>query len=190
TGDALKQRLHLTDDDLAVLIGSAAVQQLHDISKQALQAELAVSSSATGSESLADPIAEHPYVRYEGSMYDGRLKDWLNSSPKLNQLVSAPVLVSTIDHLMPATEGVRGGKQIAPMLRLLTADLVLDEPDDFDTADLPALCRLVNWAGMLGARVLLSSATLSPALIQGLFEAYAARRRALDRKSVVEGRRV
>lgn len=172
TGDALKQRLHLTDDDLAVLIGSAAVQQLHEISKQALQAELAVSSSATGSESLADPIAEHLYVSYEGSLYDGRLKDWLNSSPKLNQLVSAPVLVSTIDHLMPATEGVRGGKQIAPMLRLLTADLVLDEPDDFDTADLPALCRLVNWAGMLGARVLFSSATLPPVLVCALFEAY------------------
>lgn len=172
TGDALKERLHLTDDDLAVLIGSAAVQQLHDISKQALQAELAVSNSATGSESLADPIAEHLYVSYEGSLYDGRLKDWLNSSPKLNQLVSAPVLVSTIDHLMPATEGVRGGKQIAPMLRLLTADLVLDEPDDFDTADLPALCRLVNWAGMLGARVLFSSATLPPVLVCALFEAY------------------
>jgi CRISPR-associated endonuclease/helicase Cas3 len=172
TGDALKQRLHLTDDDLAVLIGSAAVQQLHDISKQALQAELAVSNSATGSESLADPIAEHLCVSYEGSVYDGRLKDWLNSSPKLNQLVSAPVLVSTIDHLMPATEGVRGGKQIAPMLRLLTADLVLDEPDDFDTADLPALCRLVNWAGMLGARVLFSSATLPPVLVCALFEAY------------------
>ena len=172
TGDALKQRLQLTDDDLAVLIGSAAVQQLHDISKQALQAELAVSSSATGSESLVDPIAEHLYVSYEGSLYDGRLKDWLNSSPKLNQLVSAPVLVSTIDHLMPATEGVRGGKQIAPMLRLLTADLVLDEPDDFDTADLPALCRLVNWAGMLGARVLFSSATLPPVLVCALFEAY------------------
>ncbi|MEE2025483.1 type I-F CRISPR-associated helicase Cas3f [Alkalimonas mucilaginosa] len=172
TGDALKERLRLTDDDLAVLIGSAAVQQLHDINKQAQLAEQAISNNSSGSESLADPIAEHLYVSYEGSVYDGRLKDWLNSSPKLNQLVSAPVLVSTIDHLMPATEGVRGGKQIAPMLRLLTADLVLDEPDDFDTADLPALCRLVNWAGMLGARVLLSSATLPPVLVCALFEAY------------------
>lgn len=77
---------------------------------------------------------------------------------------------------MPACEGIRGGKQIAPMLRLLTSDLVLDEPDDFDIADLPALCRLVNWAGMLGSRVLLSSATLPPALIQALFRAYEAGR--------------
>ena len=49
---------------------------------------------------------------------------------------------------------------------------MLDEPDDFDIADLPALARLVHWAGLLGSRVLLSSATLPPSLIQGLFEAY------------------
>ncbi len=53
---------------------------------------------------------------------------------------------------------------------------MLDEPDDFDIADLPALCRLVNWAGMPGSRVLLSSATLPPALVQALFNAYKAGR--------------
>ncbi|WP_244369766.1 hypothetical protein [Pseudoalteromonas xiamenensis] len=44
--------------------------------------------------------------------------------------------------------------------------------DDFGLEDLPALCRLVNWAGMLEPRVLLSSATLPPALIKTLFDAY------------------
>lgn len=161
TGKALRDRLYLQDDDLAVMIGSSAVQSLHD------QAEQVV-----GSESLDPLFAEHQYVRYDGSLEDGRLSRWLQSSPKMRQLLSAPILVSTIDHLMPATEGIRGGKQIAPMLRLLTSDLVLDEPDDFDLADLHALCRLVNWAGMLGSRVLLSSATLPPALITALFEAY------------------
>src|SRR5690606_11902371 len=80
--------------------------------------------------------------------------------------------VSTIDHLIPATEGTSGGKQIAPMLRLLTSDLVLDEPDDFGLSDLPALCRLVNWAGMLGSKVLLSTATMPPALAYALYESY------------------
>jgi CRISPR-associated endonuclease/helicase Cas3 len=78
---------------------------------------------------------------------------------------------------MPASEGIRGGRQIAPMLRLLTSDLVLDEPDDFGLEDLPALCRLVNWAGMLGSRVLLSTATISPALANSLFLAYQAGRK-------------
>jgi len=162
TGEALRDRLHLQDDDLAVMMGSAAVKELN----QQEQAR------APGSESADDLFAEHMYVKYDGSLEDGRLSRWLKESPKLQQLLSAPILVSTIDHLMPATEGVRGGKQIAPMLRLLTSDLVLDEPDDFDQADLHALCRLVNWAGMLGSRVLLSSATLPPALIVALFEAY------------------
>ncbi|HEY0200560.1 MAG TPA: type I-F CRISPR-associated helicase Cas3, partial [Burkholderiaceae bacterium] len=50
------------------------------------------------------------------------------------------------------------------------------EPDDFGMDDLPALTRLVHWAGLLGSRVLLSSATLPPALVEGLFLAYRAGR--------------
>ncbi|AYH07062.1 type I-F CRISPR-associated helicase Cas3f [Pectobacterium parmentieri] len=170
TGDALRQRLKLDEDDLAVLIGSQAVQDLHEMRKENQQRQQ--NTPQTGSES-ADPLfSEHQYVRYDGSLDDGRLKAWLERSPTLHQLLSAPVLITTIDHLMPATEGLRGGHQIAPMLRLLTSDLVLDEPDDFGLEDLPALCRLVNWAGMLGSRVLLSSATLPPALIRALFDAY------------------
>ncbi|MCA6952459.1 type I-F CRISPR-associated helicase Cas3f [Pectobacterium polaris] len=170
TGDALRQRLKLDEDDLAVLIGSQAVQDLHEM-RQGNETHQQ-NTPQTGSES-ADPLfSEHQYVRYDGSLDDGRLKTWLERSPTLHQLLSAPVLITTIDHLMPATESLRGGHQIAPMLRLLTSDLVLDEPDDFGLEDLPALCRLVNWAGMLGSRVLLSSATLPPALIRALFGAY------------------
>lgn len=95
-------------------------------------------------------------------------------------MLHAPVLVSTIDHLTPATEGVRGGKQIAPMLRLLTSDLILDEPDEFGLDDLPALARLVNWAGMLGAKVLLSTATMPPAMAYALFSAYQTGRKAFN----------
>lgn len=164
TGDAYRDLLKLGDDELAVLVGSQAVKTLHQLSKEQ---EIV----GSGSESADDLFADL-YVSYQGQIYDGRLKHWLSSNPKLEQLVSAPVVVSTIDHLMPATESKRGGKQIAPMLRLLTSDLVLDEPDDFGLEDLPALCRLVNWAGMLGSRVLLSSATLPPALIKNLFDAY------------------
>ncbi len=166
TGDALRETLTLQDDDLAVLIGSQAVTQLHQLDHDSAQPDSAGSASG---DAL---FSEHQYVSYDGSLDDGRLSAWLKKTPLLHKLLSAPVLVTTIDHLMPATEGLRGGKQIAPMLRLLTSDLVLDEPDDFDCTDLPALCRLVNWAGMLGSRVLLSSATLPPALVEALFLAY------------------
>lgn len=172
TGDAYRDLLKLGDDELAVLIGSNAVKLLHQLDKEEAQS----AKPDHGSESASD-LYEQFHVSYEGQIYDGRLKRWLAGSPKLEQLVSAPILVSTIDHLMPATESKRGGKQIAPMLRLLTSDLILDEPDDFSLEDLPALCRLVNWAGMLGSRVLLSSATLPPALIEALYLAYVAGRK-------------
>lgn len=176
TGDAYRKLLKLGEDELAVLIGSQAVKALH---------ELNTSQEEQGSESAEDWF-EQLFISYEGQIYDGRLKHWLSASPKLEQLVSAPILVSTIDHLMPATESQRGGKQIAPMLRLLTSDLVLDEPDDFGLEDMPALCRLVNWAGMLGSRVLLSSATLPPSLIKTLFDAYKAGREQFNQAQFAE----
>jgi len=169
TGDALKQRLRLADEDIAIIIGSQSVKQLHD---QVNEEQGKKDNNFTGSESIDDLIDETQHVSYDGALSDGPLKSWLEKDSKLYKLVNAPILVSTIDHLMPATESARGGRQIAPMLRLMTADLVLDEPDDFDLADLPALTRLVNWAGLLGARVLISSATLPPSIVSALFDAY------------------
>lgn len=166
TGEALRSRLGLGEDDLAVLIGSSAVRELYEDGPD---------ESSKSAESLFE---QHQYVHFDGVVNHGPLRHLFESDGKLSNLINAPVLVATIDHLMPACEGVRGGKQIAPMLRLLTSDLVLDEPDDFDIADQHALCRLVNWAGMLGGRVLLSSATLPPALVLALFTAYCAGRQA------------
>ncbi len=168
TGQALQSRLGLDDDTLAVVTGAAAVKELY-------QGNDTEDISSASDEAF---FASHHYVHYEGATRSGIAQQWLAKEPALNRLVSAPVLVTTIDHLMPATEGVRGGRQIPAMLRLLTSDLVLDEPDDFDVDDLHALCRLVNWAGMLGSRVLLSSATLPPALTEALFEAYREGRKA------------
>ncbi len=188
TGESLREKLFLKNDELAVVIGSKAVQELHEHkNKSALKPNQANDAASAhydeelcGSESLAGLTDDDHVVHYDGNLDDGRLKRWFKSAPEQHKLVSAPILVSTIDHLISATEGCRGGKQIAPILRLLTSDLVLDEPDDFDVADLPALCRLVNFAGVFGSRVLLSSATLPPALVKALFEAYAAGRKSYN----------
>ncbi len=189
TGTALRKRLRLAEDELAVLVGSTAVRQLHALAQQQDAANTAdaagvagaanaVGTTATGgSESAADLLDQDSYLHYEGELDQGRLGRMLAHDPHLRRLLSAPILVSTVDYLIPATECERGGHQIGPMLRLLSGDLVLDEPDDFDLNDLPALSRLVHWAGMLGSRVLLSSATLPPALVEALFAAYQAGRR-------------
>lgn len=166
TGDAYRERMHLGSEDLAVLVGGGAIRELRESNR----------SLVHGSESADDLLPEQTHVHFEGSLEDGPLNHWLQHQPRA--LLQAPVVACTIDHLMPATEGTRGGRQILPMLRLLTSDLVLDEVDDFDPGDLHAVTRLVHWAGMLGSRILLSSATLPPALVQGLFQAYSAGRKA------------
>ena len=179
TGDAYRSRLNLGEEDLAVLAGGTATKTLHEY----YQAKVKVTASE-GSESVADLLPDYNHVCYAGSLEDGPLNRWLQNDQqgrKARALLDAPVLVCTIDHLMPACESTRGGHQILPMLRLMTSDLVFDEPDDFDIDDLPALARLVHWAGLLGSRVLLSSATLPPALVQGLFLAYQAGREAFQR---------
>lgn len=182
TGQALQAKLKLDEDDIAVMTGSAAVRELFALRQ--------TPEDDNSSESASAFFAEHHYVHYDGSMSNGIVQQWLEKDEKLNRLVSAPLLITTIDHLISATEGTRGGRQIPAMLRLLTSDLVLDEPDDFDIADLHAMCRLVNWAGMLGARVLLSSATLPPALTEALFSAYRSGREVWQKNNGEPGRAV
>lgn len=163
TGHAFRDLLGLSDAELAIKVGGAASRELFEFHER--QAE---QSGSASSQSL---LPEDGHVLFEGNA-EHPLLQRLSRDPQVRSLLAAPLLVCTVDHLTPATESQRGGRQIAPMLRLLTGDLVLDEPDDFDVDDLPALTRLVHWAGLLGSRVLLSSATLPPALVEGLFLAY------------------
>lgn len=164
TGRVFANELNLDEDTLATLVGGAANRALFEYYESMAE--------ATGSASTQDLLAEDSYIEYEGAEASHPLLRRIIKDPKVRRLLVAPVLVCTVDHLIPATDSQRSGRQIAPMLRLMSGDLVLDEPDDFDTADLPALTRLVHWAGLLGSRILVSSATLPPAIVQGLFEAY------------------
>lgn len=160
TGRDFKNKLNLTDDDLSIMTGGL-FKDLFEYYE-----------NSTGSESSEELIDETINVLSNNkNKLDNPILNQLNDK-KIDDLITTPILTCTVDHLIPATEGIRGGRQIAPILRLLSSDLVLDEPDDFDINDLPALTRLVNWAGMLGSRVLISSATLNPSLVEGLFCSY------------------
>ena len=186
TGNAFRSRLGLGPDDLAVLVGGRPIRQLYE-HHEAQRSKLA----ATGSESAEALLPDNTHVNFESAVEPGPLGEWLADTKgrggSVQKLLNAPVLVCTVDHLMPACESTRGGHQIAPMLRLMTSDLVLDEPDDFGPEDLYALTRLVHWAGLLGSRILLSSATLPPALLHGLFAAYLAGRRIYQHNRGVPG---
>lgn len=168
TGETYQEELGLGEDELAIRVGGSASRVLFEHYQE--------QAAKHGSESTQELLPEDDHVLFEGDFDSHPVLQRILHNPQIKALISAPVLACTVDHLVPATESQRGGRQIAPMLRLMSSDLVLDEIDDFDLADLPALARLVHWAGMLGSRVMLSSATLPPALVQCLFDAYHAGR--------------
>ncbi len=173
TGREYRKRLDLTAEQLAIAVGGSASKALFENEQHKKAPE---ENFGTGSESVEDFFEPDLYVDYDLSGVEHSLHTWTATNSRIEKLLQAPALVCTIDRLIPATDGTKGGKQIGPMLRLLTSDLVIDEPDDFGLEDLPALCRLVYWAGMLGSRVLLSTATMPPDLAFAAFQAYQALR--------------
>jgi CRISPR-associated endonuclease/helicase Cas3 len=172
TGDEYRDRIGLDNSELAVLIGSRAVMELHKKNKneQELQG-LEQASKAAGSESLEALLDADEFIDYECAIPETKLNTILKQQ-RDRQFLYAPVLVCTIDYIIAATECKRGGRYILPSLRLMSSDLVIDEIDDFDGKDLIAIGRLIHLAGMLGRKVMISSATIPPDLAQGYLNAY------------------
>ena len=177
TGRVYRYDLHLGEDELAIHAGGSASRTLFELHER--------DAESSGSASTQALVIEDSHVYYEGNTTHHPLLSRALADDDIRRLISAPMLVCTVDHLVPATESLRSGRQIAPMLRLMSSDLILDELDDYDLKDLPALTRLVHWAGMLGTRVVISSATLPAALVEGMFLAYQAGRRQYRRASAM-----
>lgn len=172
TGDEYRDRLKLQESDLAVLIGSKAIYELHHKSgKQIDKEEKEIEQAELGSESLESLQDVDDELHWQGVLPEEELTTVLTKE-KDRKLLYAPVLACTIDHIMAATETKRGGRYILPCLRLMSSDLVIDEIDDFTGDDLIAIGRLIHLAGMLGRKVMVSSATIPPDLALGLYNAY------------------
>lgn len=92
----------------------------------------------------------------------------------LQQLIAAPVLVSTVDWIIAAGEPGQQARHAKALMRLSSSDLVLDEVDSYDATATVSLARLVQTAASFGRNVVVSSATLNPKLADLLVRAYAA----------------
>lgn len=164
TGDEYRERIGLNKSQLAVLIGSKAVAELHNKTRTHESTKQTLSSESEQSLLIEE-------IEYECDIPNEGFATVLTND-KERSFLYAPVLTCTIDHLMSATETKRGGRYILPCLRLMSSDLVIDEIDDFTGSDLIAIGRLIHLAGMLGRKVMISSATIPPALAQGYFDSY------------------
>ncbi|MFT4927764.1 MAG: CRISPR-associated endonuclease/helicase Cas3, partial [Phenylobacterium sp.] len=158
TGDEYRERIGLDNSELAVLIGSRAVMALHQQAKLDNKKASFENSGSASQEQLLDEE-----VDYDCAIPEQGLTTVLTCD-RDRQFLYAPVLSCTIDHMMAATETKRGGRYILPTLRLMSSDLVIDEIDDFTGFDLIAIGRLIHLAGMLGRKVMISSATIPPDL--------------------------
>lgn len=178
TGEKLKEDLKLSDQEIAVLVGGSGVTDLYGMKEGVdqltdLEDQDQDILEKLGSQSLHDFIAGDVFGGYDTALKDDDFGILMEDS-KACKLIYTPIISTTIDHLIPASEATRGGRQIVPLLRLLTSDLIFDEVDDFNPDDLYAVTRLIYLAGLLGSRIMLSSATLAPDLVAGLFSAYQA----------------
>ncbi len=191
TAESLKEALELNSEMIATLIGGESVAIRQRLEEQwekdqgkSAKAETIGSESAHQFEAfetaeLLGGMEEGLFSTAGGYVVDAAESHWIADSfatlmrnQNDRKLLKTPIIACTIDHLMAASESARGGRHIVPLLRLFSADLILDEPDDFALEDLPALSRLLYLCGLMGGRVILSSATLSPDFVAGLFTAY------------------
>ncbi|WGO83051.1 type I-F CRISPR-associated helicase Cas3f [Arsenophonus apicola] len=176
TGDEYRDRIGLDNSQLAVLIGSQAIQQLHQDELAPKNEEQETDYEATGSASVENLFDGDDELCWQDDAWQGILPEeeltTVLRRAKDRALLYAPVLACTIDHIMAATETTRGGRYILPCLRLMSSDLVIDEVDDFMGEDLVAIGRLIHLAGMLGRKVMISSATIPPDLALSFFHTY------------------
>lgn len=176
TGNEYRNKINPEDQtDIAVLIGSRAVMELHEQDQKSQQQLKAEEEEKQGSESLEELIEnDTDYEISASQLLESPLAKIFpeNSAVKNMRFLHPPVLVCTIDYMMAATETRRGGKHLLPTLRLMSSDLVIDEIDDFDGLDQVAIGRLIHLTGMLGRKVMISSATITPGLAEGYFNAY------------------
>lgn len=170
TGDEYRDRIGLDDSQLAVLIGSTAIKNLHEAQREGNHKERFVDQEAFNGSESSKPLLSNE-LGFVALVPESGL-DTILRNRKDRQFLYAPVLSCTIDHLMSATEATRGGRYILPMLRLMSSDLVIDEVDGFDGNDLIAIGRLIHLAAMLGRKVMISSATIPPDLAKGYFNVY------------------
>lgn len=162
TGDEYGNKAGLTRDQVAVLIGSQTVAMLHRLRQ--------VDASDEDSPELMD---ERYIMQDSGQVH--RLPRFLEREfdEQERSYLCSPVSIMTFDNLIKAADW-RRSNWLRPFLRLLSAPLVIDEIDQYELQDLVVIGRLLFFAGLVGQRVIISTATLYPALAHQLYEAYAA----------------
>ncbi|WP_130470798.1 hypothetical protein [Candidatus Magnetaquicoccus inordinatus] len=164
-GRDYRQDVGFNDLEMITVIGASALRELYEKREENNGSETAVQRFGL----MVDSTSANDL---RGKLPDGMWKH-LQGDPETARFLATPVVVATVDQLMAAADGRRTSYLVAA-LRLLSADLVLDEIDSYEAEDQIAIGRLLFLAGAFGRKVILSSATILQPHAQGLFRAYVA----------------
>ncbi|WP_367178896.1 CRISPR-associated endonuclease Cas3'' [uncultured Mailhella sp.] len=165
TGAALEKQLGISTEDMATVVGDAVSRALFLAAEREEQ-----------NGNWADDDGNPGEVEASTSGGHWVLPPWLEAFfPRAQErrVMGAPLLVSTIDYLVAAGEPHLQGHHVKALLRLMSADLVLDEVDSYEPEALVAVLRLVQWSAFFGRNVICSTATLSRPVAEAVEEAYA-----------------
>jgi CRISPR-associated endonuclease/helicase Cas3 len=172
TGEAYRSLLGMPENGMLTVVGDALYAKLSKNDAGASEQE------RSGSESLAidgELVFDRQGVTgakvAEALRLNKTTAQSVMQGSKVLAMTEVPVLVCTVDHLMRASVLDRGS-DVLMALRLATADLILDEIDNYGLEDLQALGRLVHAAGCHGRRVILMSATVSETVLTTLHAAW------------------
>lgn len=110
-------------------------------------------------------------ILFDSSLQPALKLKSLQGDQLLMRLLSAPVSVMTIDHLIRLVDLSRS-KETLQILHLMSSDFVIDEVDMLSEDDLICLGRLIEMMGQFGRRVIIASATLPRVIVEGLRDSY------------------
>lgn len=152
TSDAYVSNVGLDQSEVACVIGSTISRKLHESMHSDDEDENDLKSPITHADGKAEWLKNLP--EWFEKMHEG------DADVHNKTLIGAPVLVTTMDHLISAGEPGQQASHPHALLRISNSDLIIDEADSYSTGGLIAVCRVIEMAAMFGRNVVVSSATL------------------------------
>ena len=97
--------------------------------------------------------------------------DFMFDAKKQQKLITTPVQVLTIDHLITGAS-LTLASGLKQLFHLMSTDMVIDEVDDYDAKSLPAISRMAFISGFFGRSFVVSSATASRVIVDSLYRSW------------------
>ena len=171
SGKSYQENLKLHDHHVATIIGSTITKSIFDLEDKEREEGPANEEEILGAEGFSEYEKQNPYeVEYHPLKSDPNLEKVFGGA-KAVKMLSSPILVATVDHIIHCTEMSRSAEG-RMLMRVMTSDLILDEIDNYRANDLISMGKLVYLHGLYGRNVILMSATLSPVVFEGMWQAY------------------